>query len=240
MHVDSHPELLGEVEDHIDVSVTVGDVGFVVRTPTHHVGTAPQCLAHQVDGARRLENSLLRESDDLQIDAPTILVAQFEQYLDAEQPDDRVDIGMRSNQTGAVDDRLIDHLPCTGGDGVRGESTLERAGHRDRTRERAVAVGFLLVEERLVEVHVRFDQTRNHHAASTFDCLVRLSRALRTDLADVPAIDLDVDEWGIVRQPYVAQNQVHWSLLRCSTPRRSASRSVSTFDRSCFLALHES
>jgi hypothetical protein len=67
-------------------------------------------------------------------------------------------------------------------------------------------------EQRFVEVNVRLDEARDHHALTDVDIGIRRagrSLAQRIDTDDAPVADGDVAQRAVVIEPRPAQHQLH-------------------------------
>ena len=136
VHVDGDAVLLGEVEDVADVVPAAVDVLLGVAARPEDVGTTGQGLDEQVAGAGTGDDPLLRECDDLDGDPVGPLLPELEQDVEARQADGRIDVG-------------------------GGEGRLALGGAGDGVIEGADDLG---AEDRLVEVQVGLDQTRQDEA----------------------------------------------------------------------------
>lgn len=206
MHVDRHAELAGEPEYEVHVPLTRGQIDFVVGATADDVGPPAQRLPEHLQCAGRIQDPFLGEGHDLEVDQSAVLLAELQEHLDSEEADDRVDVGVRTDRRRAVADRLIEHPPDPGADGVPGEAPLELPGDRDRTGQGAVEVRLLLVQERLVEVQVRLDETGYHHAAIAVDRVVRPMGEVGRHRDDAALVYRDVYEGAAVLYPRPAKH----------------------------------
>ncbi len=209
MHVHGHVEALRELEDEVDVAPGVVPARLVVRAAADDRGAHPQRLLHELERARRLDDPLLRERDGLEVEQVAVLLAQHEGGLDAEQPLDRVDVGVRADGHRPVGDRHVEDGAGALEDVVAVLLGLELAGEADRLGQRPVAGGLAAVQQRLVEVQVRLDEARQHRPAVGVDHLAGLGLDARLDRGDALALDPDVDRRAVVPHAGVGDQQVH-------------------------------
>src|SRR5207247_10535669 len=102
MKIDVTIELLGQPENDIDMRFTILPTELVIGTPADDIRSHLDRISHQLKCSRRLQYSLLRKGDDLQIDQLCVLLSEVNESFDTDQALDRVHIRMASHGDRAV------------------------------------------------------------------------------------------------------------------------------------------
>ncbi|BDZ44189.1 hypothetical protein GCM10025866_00980 [Naasia aerilata] len=181
-----HAELGGETENGVDVGAAEVDGRLAVGAAADGVHARFERLPQQRLRAGAAVNSLLGKRDDLDLDHAGIPILQLEHRLDGQQTHRRVHIRVDADGRRSVCDRLVQHERASPEQVLAVEGALEVRGHGDGVGEGAGRVGAQLVEQRLVQVQVGLDETRQEeHAVAVDRGDIRGGR--RTDRADEAA-----------------------------------------------------
>ena len=190
VHVDRRVEAAGELEDRVDV--------------------APSCRSHvrSLYGQPPTTLAPMRSASSISSIVPGALTMPScgkattsrssrsryssrsgQRGLDAEQPLDRVDVGMRADRDRAVGDRHVEDRARALEHVVAVLLGLELAGEADRLLERAVARRLAAVDQRLVEVEVGLDEAGQHGAPAGVDGAPGVGVDAGLDGGDALALD---------------------------------------------------
>jgi hypothetical protein len=195
------------------------------------VGAGPAGRDEQRLRARVVEQAFLRKYAELEIDRPGVVALQALEGREGAEADARIDLDMRADAHGSLQDRLDQGLLGTRIDVVLGEVPLQAGNLGDRLAERAL--GRAAIENAgLVEMQVAVDEARQDQSPRR-RFLPSGAAEIRADRRD-DAVD-DTDVAGAVPafgKRRVAQHQIEHGrapvgpACGASGPRASPSRSA--------------
>ncbi|MCY1355745.1 hypothetical protein D9M69_421810 [compost metagenome] len=208
MHVDRRVIALRQLEHHVDMAHGIGPVQLVVRAAADHVRAHVHGLDHQLARALRLQDALLREGHDLQVEQVLVLGLELQQRLHPDQALDQVDVGMGADRDGAMPDRHVQHLARAVQHVVPLLLAFQDAGDADGLVQRAQPGGQPAMQQRLVQVQVRFHQARDGGAAAGFDHFVRRRVDAGFDGGNAPVADGDIGQGRVIADARVPDQQI--------------------------------
>ncbi|MDQ2728439.1 MAG: hypothetical protein M3Y91_11380 [Actinomycetota bacterium] len=132
MHINGGVEVLGQLEDHIDVPLGVLRRRLVVRTPTDDRRSGEHCLIHERQDPWGPDDAFLRKGHNLEVEEVPIILGEHEGCLHPHQALDVVDVWLSTSSDGPVAQGHVEHHPRALHDVLSLLLRLESA--RDSTR----------------------------------------------------------------------------------------------------------
>ncbi len=215
VHVHHQPALGGDGAQHAHRLGTLLRGALEMRDAADHVHPEVERALEVGQRARRPQQAVLREGDELQVQVGLDPLAHVQQRLHRQQAVvAHVHVGADRQQAlghrpVAIRQRALDQ-------GLLRQLRLELAPQRDAFQQRAALVhARQAVAERGVHVEMRVDEGRGDELAGAIDFVSGLRRQMRLQRGDAAMRDADVDPGPTVGQGGVAKNEVqHRAFLR--------------------------
>src|SRR4029077_3268886 len=168
MHVDVDVELARQGEDAVDLALRIA---VAIGRGAEHLDPLLQRLHQPLLGAGIVEQSLLRKDADLDIDRPGIVARQLPDAVEPGEADRRIDLDMRPDMRGAVQDGALERAAGARIDVLDGEALLGGGDVADRLLERAFLCAAAIEDAGLVEMEMRLDETGADQPAAEIERL---------------------------------------------------------------------